>query len=232
MLLTLGVSFGETLYVAVASSMRPLFTELARIFESQVNGVEVKLSFGSSGNLYRQVVGGAPYDIFVSADPVYVERLHAAGKVSSYRELAEGQLVVFTLSGEYTSALSAIRSAGRVAIASPRHAPYGRSALEFLKRSGLYEEVRDKLVYGANASQALQFAISGGADTAIAPLSLVISYRGGRFWNIPSDAYPPVRHTVALTVKGAGKRSAVAFFRFLRSETVRDLIERYGFRVL
>lgn len=230
LLLFVAISFGETLYIAVAASMRPLFEELVVLFESEHRNVEVRLTFGSSGNLYRQIAGGAPYDLFASADVLYAEKLERTGKAVYHTEFARGRLVVFSArSKDYRDGVEVLRNSERIALASPRHAPYGRSAVAFLRKIGLYEEVRHRLLYGANTAQALQFAASGGADAAVVPLSLVLHYGRGRFWEIPQDLYPPVRHTLVLTSAGERKRSAREFLRFMRSERVRRLVEKHGF---
>ncbi len=230
LLLLVAISFGETLYIAVAASMRPLFVELAEVFESEHRNVEVRLTFGSSGNLYRQIAGGAPYDLFASADVLYAEKLRGTGKAVYYREFARGRLVVFSArSKDYRDGVEVLRNSERIALASPRHAPYGRSAVAFLKRAGLYEEVRHRLLYGANTAQALQFAASGGADAAVVPLSLVLHYGKGRFWEVPRNLYPPIRHTLVLTSRGEGKRSAREFLRFMKGEKARQLVEKHGF---
>jgi len=232
-LLFAAISFGETLYIAVAASMRPLFVELAKVFESEHRNVKVRLSFGSSGNLYRQIAGGAPYDLFASADVLYAEKLTETGKAVYHREFALGRLAVFSpRSGEHGNGVEMLRSSERIAVASPRHAPYGRGAVAFLRRIGLYGEVRERLLYGANAAQALQFAVSGGADTAIVPLSLVLHYGKGRFWEVPRDLYPPIRHSLVLTTAGEKKRSAREFLRFLESEKARQLVEKHGFGLM
>jgi len=168
----------------------------------------------------------------VAADPLYTRKLLDAGKAVSHFEFATGRLALFTpLPVESGSITEVLRKARRIAVASPRHAPYGRSAVSFLKRIGLYEELKERLVYGANAAQALQFAASGGADAALVPLSLALHYGKGQLRRIPEELYPPIHHSIALTQRGKEKEASRSFLRFLRSREARELVKKHGFGV-
>ncbi len=230
LLLIFSLSYGTEIYVAVASSMRPLFEELTHAFEKKYGRIKVKLSFGSSGNLYRQLSGGAPYDIFISADPLYVKKLMEEGKGFLYREFAVGKLILFSL--HKNPSIKSLENSKRIAIASPRYAPYGKAAVIFLRRTDLYKKLRDRLVYGSNVAQAFQFAVMGGAEIAIVSLSLALSYGKGKYFIIPSDLYPPVKHVLMISVKGSKKKEVLKFFHFLREPEVKSLIKRHGFEAL
>ena len=230
-LILLSVSFAESITVAVASSLRPPVEEIARIFEKK-KGVRVRLSFGSSGTLYRQILGGAPYDLFLSASRVYAEELVKRGSAvkGSLRIFARGKLAVFNLSGE-VSGLESLLKANRIAVANPRFAPYGKAAVETLKKAGLYQKLRSRLVYGSNVGQAFQFVVSGGADYGLVSLSMIKAFGKGYYWIVPQDLYSPIDHAVIITDRGSRNKLSYEFLDFLKSEEAKEILSRFGFEV-
>src|SRR5437868_1002521 len=127
-------AFGGTLTVAAAADLTYVLPELARNFEQQT-GNHIRLSFGSSGNLFNQIKNGAPYDLFFSADTEYPQKLISSGDAdaNTFEIYAVGQLAVWvpkTLSVDLEHrGIEVLRdpSVQRVAIANPQHAPYGRA---------------------------------------------------------------------------------------------------------
>ncbi len=223
------LSFSTTIYVAVSSSMRSALEDIAKRFEKE-RGISIKLSSGSSGNLYRQIAGGAPYDIFVSASEIYTRKLLEKGLASKGEVIARGRLVIFSLRYD-TEGFNVLKKASRVAVANPRYAPYGSAAVQALKRTGIYGDVRKKLVYGSNVGQAFQFVVSGGAEYGIVALSLVKTYGRGSYWVVPEGLYAPITHIAVLTNKGDKKKEALEFFKYLKSKDAREVLERLGFEV-
>jgi molybdate transport system substrate-binding protein len=230
LLLLISLGYTQTLYIASASSMRPFVEEAKKLFERENPGIEVKVSYGSSGNLYRQILGGAPYDIFLSANELYPEKLSAKGFASKPVVFAFGRLTLFSLKLEVKD-IDLLERVDRVAIANPRHAPYGRAALEFIRREGLYPKLRGKLIYGSNVAQAFQFVVSGGAQAGIVSYSLVLHYGKGSYKLIPSSKHSPVRHTACITKEGRGKEHSRRFINFLLSDKVKELLIEKGFEV-
>jgi len=230
LLILITFSYAENLYIAVASSMRPVVEELVLIFESKNPDVSVKVSYGSSGSIYRQILGGAPYEVFLSASELYTTKLYEAKKSGKPFTFALGRMAVFSTKLK-VKGLETLKEANRVAIASPKHAPYGISAIEFLKNADLYEEVKTKLVYGSNVAQAFQFVVSGGADVGIVAYSLVKSYGEGSFWLVPSSMHSPIKHSAVVTFKGLKNRYALMFMGFLASKEAREVIRAHGFEV-
>ncbi|PYU86237.1 MAG: molybdate ABC transporter substrate-binding protein, partial [Acidobacteria bacterium] len=111
------------------------------------------------------------------------------------------------------------------------HAPYGRAAVAALQKAGIYESVKDKLVYGENISQAAQFVQSGNAQAGIVALSLAVSpaMRDGKRWEIPAEMHPAIEE-VAIVLKDAkNKDSARAFLEFVKSAAGRAILAKYGF---
>lgn len=225
--------------VAAASDLQFALVEVADLFKKET-GREVKLTFGSSGNFFRQIQQGAPFQVYFSADEQFVFDLAAKGFTIDRGELyAVGRIVIITPHGSPLKAdgtlddLKAGLADGRVtkfAIANPEHAPYGRRAEEALRHSGLWETIKPKLVLGENVSQAAQFATSGGAQGGIIAYSLALSpnvSKLGPFALIDDRWHEPLRQRMAL-IKNAGE-TARAFYAYMRSPGARAIMRKYGF---
>ncbi len=225
--------------VAAASDLRFAMDELVAAYRAS-SGQAVKVSFGSSGVFHQQIMAGAPFEIFLSADETYVASLHKAGLTQGRGDLyAVGRLVLFAPHGSRLSVdpelagLKAALAEGRIrrfAIANPAHAPYGARARDALQAAGLWDALKPRLVLGENVSQALQFASTGGADGGIVALSLVKApgfAKLGRWALLPDSLHPPLRQRMVLTRKaGPGAR---AFYSWLKGPEARAILARYGF---
>lgn len=227
--------------VAAASSLNPALHELRQIFNAET-GQSVRLSFGSSGNIARQIIRGAPFELFLSADERYVHVLVARSLTIDDGALyAVGRLVLFVPGSSPIHADRELRdfqravvdgSLARVAIANPEHAPYGRAARQLLEARSIWGRLGQKLVFGENISQTAQFAATGAVGAAILSYSMVLSPAmsgRGRFAILPEHWHDPLRHRMVL-LHGAGE-TAVAFYSFLRGPDARAILERYGFSV-
>jgi molybdate transport system substrate-binding protein len=225
--------------VAAASDLKFAVEDIAAEFR-KTRQRDLKLVFGSSGNFYRQIEQAAPFEIFMSADEAFVFRLAERGRTEDRGVLyAVGRIVVFAPRGSAVKidpALAGIKAAlgaaqiQRFSIANPEHAPYGRAAEQALRKAGLWEQIRPRLVLGENVSQAAQFATSGSAQAGIFAYSLALSPqvgKAGTYVLIQEDMHEPLRQRMAL-VKGAGE-TARAFYRYLQEPPARRIFERYGF---
>jgi molybdate transport system substrate-binding protein len=227
--------------VAAASDLSYAITDMVAAFERQT-GHDVRLSLGSSGNFLSQIQTGAPFDVYFSADIEYPRRLEVAGLVEPgtlYR-YAVGRIVLWVRNGSPIDVgrlgIKALLepSARKIAIANPRHAPYGRAAVAAMKHFGVYEQVRGKLVLGENISQAAQFVESGNSDIGILALSLAqapaLSGKG-RHWLIPETAHPVMEQAAVILRSSTKKKTAAEFMHFIRSEPGAAILRRYGFIV-
>ncbi len=225
--------------IAAAADLNAALPEVAALFE-RATGKRVKLTFGSSGNFAQQIQNGAPFEVFLSADEGYIQKLAAAGKTEGDGALyATGRIGLFLPKGSSIKGDGELRDLavavkdGRLlkfAIANPEHAPYGRAAMEALQHAGLWEAIQPKLVMGENVAQATQFATSGSAQGGIIPLSLALTQQvkdAGTFLLIPADWHKPLRQR-AVVLKGAGDTGR-AFYDFLQTPPARAVLKRYGF---
>ena len=225
--------------IAAAADLQFALTEVADAFKRET-GREVKVSFGSSGNFFRQIQQGAPFQMFLSADEQFVTDLAAKGFAPDQGALyAVGRIVIIVPHGSPLKAdgeladLRVALASGRVqkfAIANPEHAPYGRRAEEALRHAGLWDALKNKLVLGENVSQAAQFATMAGAQGGIIAYSLALSSnlaKLGTYALIPETWHEPLRQRAVL-LKGAGD-TAQQFYAFVQGPSARAIMRRYGF---
>ncbi len=234
-----GGSEGSPLRVAAASDLVYAMEELVEGFARRT-GIRVVVSTGSSGNFAAQIRHGAPFDLFFSADTTYPQALVREGLANpgSAFVYAIGRIVVWVPAGSPVDVNGlGIRAVleptvRRVAIANPAHAPYGRAAEAALRHLGLYEVIRDKLVYGENIAQAAQFVQSGSADLGIIALSLALApnmRQFGRFAEIPPDSYPALDQGAVILKRAEKRREAWAFREYVQSKEGHTILRRYGF---
>ena len=220
--------------------MNFVFKELVPEYE-KATGNRVKLTLGSSGNFFSQIQNGAPFDLYFSADIAYPRKLEEAGLTvpGSLYPYAVGRIVLWAGNGsqlDLSKGLEILRepTIRKIAIANPKHAPYGRAAVAAMEHAQVYDRVKDKLVIGENISQAAQFVESGAADVGIIALSLALAppmQAAGYYWEIPADAYPPIEQGAVMLQGGKSRDGARAFLLFVQSVQGQAIMKRYGFVV-
>lgn len=225
--------------IAAASDLKFALDEVIAAFARET-GRSVVPTYGSSGNFKTQILQGAPFQLFLSADEGFVFELHDKGLTADRGTLyGVGRIVLFApkdaswAPDPQLADLKAALADGRItrfAIANPEHAPYGRAAQEALTTSGLWDTVRPRLVFGENVSQAAQFAASGSTQGGIFALSLVLAPQVaqlGTYALIPAEQHRPLRQRMVL-LKGADAVSR-AFYDYMQSSAARAVLKRYGF---
>lgn len=215
------------LLVAAASDLARLQAPLARAYH-EFSGQTIRLVLGSSGNLSRQIEQGAPYDVFLSANEQFVKDLAAAGKVSaaSVRPYARGRLALWSRDGSVRSLQDLTRPGLRhLALANPKHAPYGLIAKQALENQGLWEALESRIVYAESVRQALQFAESGNAEAALLAWSLVFDRKAIL---LPESWHSPLLQACGIVAGSSRPRDAARFLEFLTSERGLALLLSYG----
>ncbi|MCB1665267.1 MAG: molybdate ABC transporter substrate-binding protein [Pseudomonadales bacterium] len=205
-------------------------------------GRQVQVVYGSSGNFYRQIREGAPFQMFMSADESYVQQLADAGLTEDAGTLyAEGRIVLITPHGSVLKADTGLQGLGealdshqiqRFAIANPEHAPYGRRAEEALRHAGLWEALQGHLVLGENVSQAAQFATSGSTQGGIIAYSLALSpnvSRLGDYALIPQDWHEPLHQRMVLL--RTAPPALHEFYAYLQGPRAREIMRDFGFEL-
>jgi molybdate transport system substrate-binding protein len=225
--------------VAAASDLKFALDDVVKALRAAHPDVSVQPTYGSSGNFVAQIQGGAPFDLFLSADVEYTRRLTAEGLTVPGSEFtyAVGHIVLWVARDtgiDVARGLGVLRepTVKKVAVANPRHAPYGRAAEVALKHAGVYEDVASKLVLGENVAQAAQFVQSGAADAGILALSLARAPAmtdAGRYYEIPGTAHPTLEQGGVILKQARDPEAAARVRGFLMAPAGRAILKRFGF---
>lgn len=236
LLLVATTAHAEKITIAAAADLKFAMDEIVAGFKKSRPGVETQVVYGSSGKFHTQIQQGAPFDLFFSADIGFPRELAKQGQAASQvRSYAIGRIVLWSTDMDATKmTLAALTNPKitRIAIANPKHAPYGKRAEEALRASGLWDTLQPKLVFGENISQTAQYVQTGSAQVGIIALSLALnpelSKRGG-FYLIPGNLHNTLEQGYIITKFGANKPLAKQFADYMGSKQARAIMTKYGF---
>jgi molybdate transport system substrate-binding protein len=219
--------------IAVAANFKPTFSQLADEF-SRSRGVSVQHSSASTGVLYAQIISGAPFDLFLSADSRRPELLAEMrlGLPDSRFTYAIGRLVLWVPGESKPGPHSLLDSRHRLAIANPATAPYGVAARQLLRRLSVWEGSKHELILGNSVGQAFQFIVSGNVTAALVAYSQLVQYKGpanltSGIWIVPHSEYQPIEQQAIILNKGSAV--AAEFSEFLKSPAGRGIIKENGY---
>ena len=229
----------ETTIIAAASSTRFALDEIKQAFTRQT-GLNITISYGSSGNLTRQLIQGAPFELFISADESYINSLKQQQLTLDDGIIyATGRLALFTSNNSPILVDKELHNLKNLlkknqlqhfAIANPDHAPYGRAAKQVLINTGLWHSIKPFLVLAENASQTAQFASSGVTQGGIISYSYSLHPALKSLGNsvlIPQSLHAPF-HARMVLMKHA-KSTAKQFYQFLLNNKSRTIFNHHGF---
>ncbi len=230
----------KELRIAAASDLKFCLDEIAQGFEEDHPGTEVSLQFGASGTLFAQIVAGAPYDLYLSADSFYPEQLKAKGEAAAEGPFpyAVGHLVLWVAQPKPEWEPLGIQKLlesnpfQTIAIANPRHAPYGRAAEAALKSMGLNDKIQSKLVIAENVAMAAQHVSTGLTDAGFLSLATTHSpaFRGkGKAWPMPEKSYPAILQSGVILKSARDPETAEHFKKHLLGTRGQEVLTRYGF---
>lgn len=224
-------ALGDTVNVAVAANFTTVAEDLAELFEAET-GHDIVLSFGATGQLYTQISQAAPFGVFLAADTSRPEKAIAEDLAvpGSFFIYAEGRLALYGPGRDLSDGKSALGGDyGKLSIADPEAAPYGKAAVETLTALGLMETLEAKLVQGENITQTLQFVESGNAELGFVAASQVLGKADQ--WLVPAELHSPISQGAVLLRAGEDNPAALAFLDFLRSDAAVSVIEKAGYSV-
>ena len=226
----------ETIRISVAASMTDVFRELIAGFVKQSPGVTVQPNFGPSGGLAKQIEQGAPADLYVSANPKWMKYLveHHLIDGASNRVFAHNTLVFAGWKNAKVSSMGDLAGLERIGIGSPGSVPAGQYAKQALENAGLWKQLKDahKLVMAKDVRQALMYADRGETDGSfIYKTDALLAARAVILFEVPQKFYNPVTYPLALTVSGASKPGAKAFYAYITSPAGAAIERKYGFTV-
>lgn len=217
--------------LSAAASLKDALNELAASFIAEHPGVTLIKNYGGSGALAQQIANGAPADLFISANPKWMDHLKDKGLVvqETIAPFAYNTLVFAGPSGK-AAALPDLLKLERIAIGSPKSVPAGDYALTALEKAGLATALKAKLVMAKDVRECLMYAERGEVDGAfVYRTDALLAGTVAILFTVPPQLYPPVTYPVALTLSGAGNADAVAFLAYLQGPTGRAVLEKYGF---
>jgi molybdate transport system substrate-binding protein len=236
LLLVTASARAEKITVAAAADLKFAMGEIITEFKKANPTDEIEVIYGSSGKFHTQIQQGAPYDLYFSADIAFPRELakngFAASDVTPY---AFGRIVLWSESLDATKMnLESLTdlTITRIAIANPKHAPYGKRAEEALRSSKIWDKVEAKLVYGENIAHTAQFVQTGNAQVGIIALSLAVSpelSNKGGYWLIPDNLHEPLEQGYIITKRAAENVLAKRFADYMGSKEARAVMTKYGF---
>jgi molybdate transport system substrate-binding protein len=231
---------GQAVSVAAAANLSFALEALDAEFKSEHPDVAVTSATGASGDLVAQIEHGAPYDVFLSADLHFAQKLanDGAADPKSLSVFAVGALVLWTTRDAVSiidvTSLVWDPAVKRLAIANMTSAPFGRAAKQALVKLRDWDEAQPKLVVGESISQTTQFVETGNADAGFVALSVVLSPRlkgKGRYIEVPPNLYDPLEQGAVVTTHGAGNASARLYIAFLGGAQAREILGDFGYRI-
>jgi molybdate transport system substrate-binding protein len=232
------LTWSGEVHVAVASNFLNPIKAIAKRYK-QDTGDRLILISGSTGKLYAQARHGAPFDVLLAADstrPVLLEQ-EGVGIIGTRFTYAVGALVLWSLELGRVSGEESLdqMSKGKLAIANPKTAPYGRAAKQVLESLGLWNKLQPSLVRGENIAQTLQFVATGNATLGFVSKSQVedprFKFKGSR-WEVPVDMHEPILQQAILLNAGLANSSAKQFLKYLNGPAAKKIMLSYGFDFL
>jgi molybdate transport system substrate-binding protein len=225
----------QKITVGVAANFIVPFGEIASLFEKQT-GVKVEPVFTSSGKLYAQINSGAPYDLFLSADEERPAKLYKDGLAAKPIVYATGRIVLWSADKQFCSSVKdwveAVQSpkVKKISLANPETAPYGAAAMAALKKAGITDAIKDKLVFPQDIGQSFQYASTGSVDVGFCALSSAMTDEGKKGCYLSMDQAQSVVQAACVLVKGPNRKDAERFAAFLLTPEAISVKERYGYK--
>ncbi len=226
----------EKLNIAVAANMQFAIKELAKKFTDQTT-IECDLIISSSGKLTAQIIEGAPFDVFVSADMKYPMALYNNALTESQpRIYAYGKLVLWSMVESISSSINLLekKEINHIALANPKTAPYGSATIEVLKHFDIYDEIKNKLVFGESVAQVNQFVISRAAEIGFTAKSVLLSSElkdKGNWIDLDATTYSPIEQGVVILKNTTHPKEAKQFYDFLFSKEGKEILKDFGYDV-
>jgi len=231
---------GKTITIAAAANVIYSINDLKAEFNKEYPKIKVRVILGSSGKLTAQIKNGAPYQLFMSANMKYPNKLYKDGiAITKPPVYAQGTLAYLSKNRQDFSKkmdLLQDKKIKKIAIANPKIAPYGKATLEAIKNSGKYNLIKNKLIYAESASQTLSYTISAADIGFVAKSSLyspkMKHFKKGINWDIVDEnLYQPINQGVVLLKKGKNNKDVKAFYNFILGDKAKNIFKKFGYLV-
>jgi molybdate transport system substrate-binding protein len=221
--------------VAAAGNLRSIMDDIKALYAVNHPGIVIDVSFGASGTLLQQILNGAQFDFYMAADRAFPDKLKEQGAATGdVRTYAFGKLALWSNVLDLSKGIEIVTDSAvvHIAIAKPEVAPYGERAIQCLTHYGLYEKVKDKIVYADNIAQAAQYASTGNAEVGFLALALVLApdmLNKGHYIILDPQSYKPVEQACVLVKTWERNPEASGFMDFVLSDACKPIFEKYGF---
>ena len=230
-------SSGE-ITVSAAASLTNAFQDIGKAFEARNKGIKVYFNFGSSGDLKRQIEGGAPVDVFASAALREMDDLERQGGVAAGTRrgfAANGMVLVKpAASGTRLETFTDLVKPEfkRIAIRNPASVPAGMYAEQVLKHFRVWDAIKDKLVFGESVRQVLDYVARGEVDAGMVfstdaltrPKDVTVTMKA------PEVSHVAVIYPIAIVKNTKNEKAAKTFVDFVMSDEGKRILEKYGFK--
>ena len=229
--------FAKEINIAVAANASYAIDEIIKLYKKNHN-IDIKTTVGSSGKLATQILHNAPYDIFLSANMDYPNKLYKSGKASAPKVYAKGLLALFTTRDDVniSRGLKVLldNKIKKISIANDKTAPYGKATKEVLIKAGLYDKLMDKFIYSESIGGALMYTLRA-ADIGFVAKSTLLSkklsqYKEGKNWiEVDKNLYSPILQGAVLVNRSS--KDARDFYNFLFSKEAKEIFKSFGYEV-
>ncbi len=228
----------SSINVAVAANVSYAIDDLIKEFNKTYPNIEIKVILGSSGKLTAQIFHGAPYDLFISANMKYPNKLYKDKiAISEPVVYAQGSLALFSSKNiDFSQGIKFLKNEQikRIAVANPKTAPYGQAAFEAFKNANVLQDIKKKLIYGESIAQTLSYTLTA-TDIGIVAKSSLFSKKMAKFkeninWvEVDSSIYTPINQGIVMLKHS---KDVKAFYDFILSKEAKKIFENYGYSVL
>ena len=222
--------FASQIYVAASANLTYVMPSIVKAFNKKYPNIKVRFITSSSGKLTAQILRGAPYDIFLSANMKYPKFLYSKGiGILPPQIYARGKIGIFSLKYKNLS-LKSLSNYKTIAISKPQTTPYGKAAVEAFKNSSIYSKIKDKLVYAETIPAVISY-VKNGADVGVISKSLIYSNNIKRmkfyYKDINTSLYKPINQAELLISKNL---DAKKFYQFLLTNKARKIFKKFGYQ--
>jgi len=227
-LLLFNFLFASEVYIASASNSIYVLPKIIEEFNKKYPTIKIHNIFASSGKLTAQIINGAKYDIFLSADEKYPSFLYEKKLASKPKIYAKGKLALFSTKNiDSNDIKKVLLNANSIAIANPKNAPYGRASIEVFKNLGIYKKIKHKLIYAPSVSGVIAYVINY-ADVGLVAKSSFYSpkMKKFKFIDVSSNLYTPINQAAVLLTNN---KDAIKFYNFLFSKKAKEIFKEYGY---
>jgi molybdate transport system substrate-binding protein len=226
---------GAEITVAAAANLTEVAQTLGTEFEAQTK-IHPVFSFGSTAQLTTQIENSAPFDVFLSADAEHADKLEHESLLApaSNAVYAVGVLALWIPPGGkgQVGRMEDLKSKDVqvIAVANPKLAPYGAATVEALQHAGIWDQVKDKIVYAENISMAKQYGTSKNADAVFTAYSLVLK-EAGKVIQVDEALHQPIVQKLGIVARSQHIDDARKFTQFVLNGAGRDILARFGYKV-